>query len=174
MRNEHTHQWAISLRGGLFEQATGVLHEVFSTDSSERHRFCCLGLGAKVAGCKMGQPTQRSAGTSVIPFLSNVPSDIGQGAHEVRSIGLPPRAFHEWLGLSLGPSVYEASVYLDAPMAVGGQRGSPSRFLGGTGLHVINDEWRLSFPQIADLIDYFGVSANPVYPESIAQSVRQS
>jgi hypothetical protein len=91
-------------------------------------RYCCLGVG-----CVKADIEPHKNGTTI--YFNHHDS-------------MPPVAFREWLGLPADEN-RAVVVLLDVPSS---GVGWPH-----TQFDVLNDNHGLSFPQIADLIDYFGV-----------------
>jgi hypothetical protein len=125
---ENLHRWTDALRSGDFEQGKGFLMPAPNT-------FCCLGLGAKLAGCEV---TRRADG---IYLLDAEPM-------------LPTAAFGEWLDV---PMPHAGHFYVD----IEGTSRLAGRFANYTGnlaesLSHLNDHGA-TFTEIADVIDEFGV-----------------
>lgn len=104
--------------------------------------YCCLGLGCEVAG---------------IPSRSQVFGGDEPVIHYAGSSDLAPRGFHDWLdnGQTRG------DVHLDWPHRHYEQRYDESATYGnpwmGWTCAGLNDDCGLTFSQIADMIDYFGI-----------------
>lgn len=130
--------WVAALRDPSKKQVRGALKR----DGGN----CCLGLGCEV----MGLEPVFDQDTHVWGYRADADMDFGY---------LPPMEFHHWLGIEpLGGS---DDVYIDWPvdllLADGYTENSQDGFVPVLGCAVLNDTVGLSFSQIADLIDYFGV-----------------
>lgn len=127
--------WTTALRSDEYEQATGQLCAVF-TDGTKK--FCCLGVACEAVG------------------MTYVTAGAERGYD--RQVSVLPYSVAAWLlGLAesqIGdaardPLVDMPSEYVD--------RDDARYYLRCTAL---NDEHHLTFHQIADMVDYFGIVAD--------------
>lgn len=155
MNIDHTRTWTTALRDPSLNQTTGILTEVL-IEGGRAH--CCLGVGCVTMGLD-GRPDGQA---------------IMYGAE--RAAGLPPKEFHAWLGL-----LTEQQIRSDQPFGskdVGidwGEVGelltydARNQYVSDTpgevkrlkqiGCAGLNDSCHLTFSQIADVIDHFGLKA---------------
>lgn len=148
MKSTNLKVWTDALRSGDFGQTNGHL--------ADPEGYCCLGVGECV----------RWGG------------DPGHLFAALANQSFPPTAFHEWLGLPRSRDS-RADVYLDLPLANelfigdgtmnGEERGIIAQGTPGSGPVLLdkqdlscanlNDAHGLTFDQIADMLDYFGVAS---------------
>lgn len=152
MNIDNVRTWTAALRDPSLNQTTGILTEVLIEGD---RAYCCLGVGCVTMGL-VGIPEGRA---------------VAYGAE--RAAGLPPKEFHAWLGL-----LTEQQIRSDQPFGsrdVGidwGEVGEllvydtrnqtdtgEARQLKQFGCAGLNDGCHLTFSQIADVIDYFGLKA---------------
>lgn len=131
---EHVNEWVGALRSGSYEQGQGFLHYVEGVN----HYLCCLGVGSKIAGVERRWRDNESGG--VVDGWYVYADD-----HRVES-----RQFNEWLGLL--PGTIRLSGTSDLVEQVTTLRAGQN-----WGLATLNDSG-FTFDQIADLIDYFGIT----------------
>lgn len=149
-------QWIESLRHTNLEQANGTL---LRATRYHIEAACCLGVGCLLV-------------PHVNPF--NLVGDA-----------LPPHSFIEWLGLNLD---VEGVVQSDGEQAdlipdwpaegltlrdlknptIEHPDGQFDPGVERTTAASLNDSWKLTFPQIADVFDYFGI-AGVQFVDSIAE-----
>lgn len=151
---ENVRTWTAALRTDR-EQATGALTRV---TSSGARSDCCLGVGCQVAGVPAEEGSE----------------DTLSGAHNLLYgragvSGMPPVEFHLWLGTVESPDernewgqklvVGGRDVHIDLPEDLLDREGTRLSYTSfrGVGCSDMNDAWRLTFDQIADMIDYFGL-----------------
>lgn len=119
--------WTAALRSGKYKQAIGYLHLVNETTKAET--FCCLGVACKVA-------MENGVNLRIATGYSEVMDD---GKHQVilynKMASMLPTEVMDWLGVA-GP--------------LGRLR---KRHVIYTTLSGANDAAKLTFPEIADLID---------------------
>jgi hypothetical protein len=136
-----------------------------SSDEAQPIGQCCLGLGCDIAGIP------RTPTRSFIYTQDDEDEDLPyEYEAEVWAYGdaeaedLPPQEFFDWLGLPVDHyhgGLFASGgedVYLDVPYAL--RPRTRERQVAGApriAASALNDEWRLTFPQIADMIDYFGL-----------------
>lgn len=126
--------WTKALRDPDLMQVHGAL--VKDENEDGRIGYCCLGVGCVEAGMDV------DAEGEVIVLDGEM-----YGA-------LPPTAFHIWLGLDRPgwkPEV-TADIYPDWDFIT--RDGQEAYDVTCANL---NDEWNLTFVQIADILDYFGI-----------------
>lgn len=163
MKNERTNQWARWLQTTPMKQGTGALHKVDPETGS--HLFCCLGLGVEKSQAYDRKEEQESS-----EEYDREGEPIRVFAYDGAD-GLPNGAFYQWLGFNeddlagAGYNSDQDDAGLDCYLLAGwvvllhplnGER------LGQHTLAAINDDWGLTFPQIGDLIAYFGISLRSV------------
>lgn len=140
MKNEHTHQWAVGLRTTSSPQ---VHSRLAANLGNGVVGFCCLGLGCELAGIERDR-----AGTEY--------------AYD-GTTGLPPARFHQWLGLDPGahvppPPGHGHDVAVDWDLDLYGY--DMREYHDDDDMRTyasLNDNLALTFPQIADIVDHFGV-----------------
>jgi hypothetical protein len=148
MNEAHVQEWVAALRSDAYPQTRDQLKGlvVDGGDVTDVVGYCCLGVGCEVAHII----TQEHGGYGA------------EGADM-----LPPIEFMEWLGITefhsennLSGDGVAFNLYLDAPKDL--EMRTPVRScykLHMVPLSDLNDVVRLTFPQIGDLIAYFGVWA---------------
>lgn len=158
INQENVARWLWELRHGDHEQARarlGVLYSGMAGHHSSRG-YCCLGVGCLVAEVEV---TERG------DYL---------GFGRFRATLTAPVEFHRWLGVvdedrSLNGG--EADIYIDWPDSVGSgdihyDRREDDYEADSNGImewtaSALNDECSLTFSQIADVIEYFGLRPTP-------------
>lgn len=167
---ENLRTWTEALRSGAYDQVDGTLAK--QEEGEKKIAYCCLGVGCVLAGV----PHEKRAHVCD----SDEEDWCESGGHgEVKHLfgaecatDLPPAEFHDWLGLANEGGVLGGDVYLDWPVeyqtlttqgpkpseSYPGHRTQPLNQAAMTCAN-LNDSLRLSFPQIADMIDYFGVKS---------------
>lgn len=148
MNHDNIKKWTESLRDPDLNQTQGALCVVKSDGTQS---YCCLGLGSSlVPGMQVTHPDG---------YIAQYPTsdyEVKFGEAQVR--GLAPREFIEWLGLERANDGNwmrrELDIYLDFPHHLSARGGARLRLY--TCSH-LNDAG-FTFPQIADLIDYFGIA----------------
>lgn len=162
---ENVKKWTAALREPDRVQVNGALTGWIIPDESDPVLGdCCLGVGCKVAEVPM----------VVHGDLQDTDYTVEYGA--TGNTGLPPEEFHLWLGTidhlhevddyegALIDPADGTDVYLAIPSGVwtvkvqmldGTTGGTDLRDLNGCSM--LNDTVGLTFPQIADMIDYFGI-----------------
>lgn len=143
MNEQHVKEWIAALRDPDNKQITGTLARRLGHE--DEVGYCCLGLGCEVAG---------------IPVYIDLPSEIINSNNELVEVvktadDLPPFAFHRWLGLDRLTDVGMGDVYVDWPDLLD-RGGEP---LSNLTCAELNDTAHLTFSQIADVLEYFGISA---------------
>lgn len=148
MNKAHVQEWVDALRSDAYPQTRERLKGLVLDDDgavTDVVGYCCLGVG-----CEVAHITQEHGGYGVV------------GADM-----LPPIEFMEWLGITefnepnnpSGDGV-TFNLYLDAPADLETRTSAYSGCkLRMVALSDLNDDVRLTFPQIGDLIAYFGVWA---------------
>lgn len=138
MHTENLKVWTDRLREPGLNQTTGALIEgEYEHDFS----YCCLGVGCMVAGI----PQVRINGTEA--FVVN-----GMDFE-----ALPPVEFHRWLGTDPDTTERSLDVYPDWPEGL--MTADDLNLRGEVSCANLNDECSLTFAQIADVLDYFGIQA---------------
>jgi hypothetical protein len=147
MNEAHVQEWVDALRSDAYpqtrERLKGLVLDAVG-DVTDEVGYCCLGVGCEVAHITQEHGGYGTAGVDM----------------------LPPLEFMEWLGITEFNSESNRegdasfNLYLDAPADL--MLREPVR--SGYKLHLVplsdlNDVVRLTFPQIGDLIAYFGVWA---------------
>lgn len=118
-----------ALRSGEFPQITGSLCDV--TRDGEVKGYCCLGVASKIS--EVGNFDKTNG-----VFVDTEGDDWGSSVltHEVQ----------KWLGVGQGdPYIYFGEPFKLRNYVVYSR-------VSCTGM---NDSWRLTFPQIADMLEYF-------------------
>jgi hypothetical protein len=122
---ENIRKWVDALRSGDYQQAQGALRH----DGADQDGYCCLGVACDISGLgrwvMVPEDDEYDFGPSARAY------QVG----EEYSTGVLPRSVAEWLGVSDGnPDVnYDP----EGPYTLAG----------------LNDGQRLSFEQIADVIE---------------------
>lgn len=131
--NENRKAWTTELRTTHRPQAQGALRDRVPSgeDRSFVTGYCCLGIGE---GVRLG--------------YNNIPRAT-----------LPTRDFAEWIGLHV-PDEWSPTTAIDPVIDTGWDRnllrdrqGVPYEWT----CSALNDDYHFTFPQIADIIDYFGL-----------------
>jgi hypothetical protein len=129
MKTPNMMAWCDTLATTTDPQATGTMVDDRYDSNADRTilHFCCLGIGERMANPQS-------------PHLR--PNEWGQASRE----------FIEWLGIydkesdiTFDPEGDGADPVLDWPREY------------QTSCAGLNDDWHLTFPQIADMIRYFGL-----------------
>jgi hypothetical protein len=135
---EHRAAFLAALRSGEYTQGYGTL-TIVERDGSERH--CCLGVACTVA-VKAGA-IQR---LRVVEYgddgsvVGNVRYGLDDNSYYGYDTELLPRPMQGWLGI---------------------HRANPTLVPGMDAAH-LNDDAKLTFPQMADLFEYFFANVAPV------------
>lgn len=153
-------EWANALRSEVFNQVKGALWVFRAITEGEQTGFCCLGVGCKIAGVPFTLPPEDDENYGMVNTAK-----FGDTKHE----GLPPTEFIDWLGLGPVTDAGGIPLYLDTGKVLFIRWRSSfddtaqldTQLLSSAALHHINDDWGLTFPQIGDLIAYFGVTLSP-------------
>lgn len=145
VNEENMTAWLDDLRTTDAPQVNGHLMKSVWPNDSHTYGYCCLGRGCVVMGMEPGRELIASA-------------DV-----------LPPGSFVNWLGVHVSPSSrwpgedeanegVDYDLYLDIPEGLYPRdeagRSNPNNLVTCAGL---NDDWHLTFSQIADMIAYFGI-----------------
>lgn len=153
MKTDNIKRWTNELRVTDLPQAKAMLAVLRVEDSGDSDArpentvgYCCLGIGCLVAGIDSSKVDRLGLDEQVlIEYLTFDGEDR-----------LAPTSFAAWLGFGWGSDGWMTSkiqtLVLAAPelrLLDGDRLDSP--------LTILNDNWDLTFPQIADCIDYFGV-----------------
>lgn len=134
MNTEHFNAWLTALETTDAPQTQGQLAEQRDDDVIA---YCCLGLGCKVAG---------------LPFRPA--PDNRLTVHGFAS--LPPAEFGDWLGVELEDAT-TADLLIDWPEDLIDNNGDSFRDGDERSAVGLNDGLKLTFPQIADVLRYFGI-----------------
>jgi len=133
MNPDNIKRWTQELRTTDLPQAQD--HLCSGLDDHGNVGYCCLGVGTRLT-----HPNH--------PWL------------EPNAMGLAPYHFIEWLGMKFNPAldtdqIVETGwdVEIDVPPEIDFADESTATPTGAT----LNDAWGLTFAQIADMIDYFGL-----------------
>lgn len=161
-RTERIRAWCDVLWEGTYEQGKGHLaastvtfHE--DADPTVTVGYCCLGVGCLVAGVRHEVETNPS---ERLVEEGDPLGNFGDGYTD-----LAPPEFMDWLGLPVGNSIGRetngSDVYIDIPVGMPkqGLEDAGSAFQQTQGQITaagLNDSG-FTFPQIADLIWYFGL-----------------
>jgi hypothetical protein len=150
------HLWTQELRTTTRQQVNGVLGKIVAVnpDGEPVVGNCCLGVGTELAGATPEFP--ESFDDDRDEYVPAGEGDYGyyEGEHE-----FPPSAFFDWLGID----GYGQDLQIDWPIGDEAYLRrdsddlvtiSPQMQWTASGL---NDEVKLTFSQIADVVDYFGV-----------------
>lgn len=141
INQEHLDEWIKVLRSGDYEQYTGGSLHVFE---DERHKYCCLGVGCEVAQIP-GTALESSCDDNDDP-ASHVTVFVHGGDTDFQ-----PDSFDSWLGLPEGGRI-SLDGSIQARDTIFGDKGTIT-------LDRLND-WGFTFDQIADLIEYFGLTSS--------------
>lgn len=145
---EHVKEWTRALRSGKYRQIGETL--VDTTDKADPDSslaYCCMGVVAALAGNKVHVDFEDNEDDEG-HILRNWRAYMADGSE------LPGPITHAWLGLQLTQNLREGGeedihVKYDLP----DQGGLPCTLTCA----MMNDSLHLSFDQIADMIDYFGI-----------------
>lgn len=122
-------QWVAALRSGDFQQGKGVLHRVTDVNGNgtETHEFCCLGVLSECA-VAVGKAERKFGDTGYFRYYDPADDEFGGNGHYL------PRVVKVWAGFrDANPSLmYEGDFH---------------------SLAELNDDFQLSFSEIADLIE---------------------
>ncbi len=129
-------KWIVALRSGDFTQGDGYLARQNDEGTTQ---YCCMGVGCVVMGAESFLNATLMDGTTALSF---------EGA-----VKMPPRSFIEWLGLGM-PEFMEHAVEINLELDVADGRIWPFEFIA---LDSMNDTLNLSFGEIADAIETYGV-----------------
>lgn len=138
MNLDNVKTWVAALRDPNNHQVRGALRR----DAGH----CCLGLGYELSGGTLNRISRYQE-------LWTTPSGYSS---------LPPTTFHEWLGVRSRSGLTD-DVYLDWPEDLPFREHEFVPDPQHVNLAGLNDDALLTFPQIADLIDYFGLRDTPVF-----------
>jgi hypothetical protein len=147
---DNVRRWTAALRSGEYEQTTSML----AIQDGDSVAYCCMGVGCVVAGPDEVPHETITYPSAVYGFTDTVKHSFGDGSCEE----LPPTEFHAWLGIE--GEMDNDDVYIDWPeeyvrLSEGSPRGGLSRAVMSCAN--MNDSFNLTFEQIADMIDYFGI-----------------
>lgn len=141
MNTTNVRKWVDYLRSGRYKQANGQLAKV---DKKGNKSYCCLGVGCVAMGLRGHRD--------------------GDALKYRGFDSMPPKKFHDWLGVTLrDDDAVEGDVFLDIPKRHPGNHRPIKIFTNRDGTEIedacasLNDTLQLSFDQIADMIDYFGL-----------------
>jgi hypothetical protein len=126
-------RWIAALRSGKYKQAFGTLHK-FDEDRPEDEGFCCLGVLCEIA--VQDGVVKPYRGRDSDKFMGYVPSDFDED-HGFADYDLLPSDVKDWADISSSDGGY------------GHQEDDEHR----DSLTKRNDEDRLSFLEIADIIE---------------------
>jgi hypothetical protein len=135
MNSERFKQWIAALRSGQYPQGNGYL----LLDG----KYCCLGVMCEVADIPRTPPGR---GDPVTYF------GVQDGRYGSLSATSLPREAQDWLGLDSTDNLNN-DLYLDYPLGLHHADGDVSH---PTAMWC-NDTAYLTFPQIADMFEYFGI-----------------
>lgn len=144
--------WTTELRITTRPQVTGYLGQIeeVKEDGTRIIGNCCLGIGTELAGVTPDEVTYED-GNGV-----ERESYMGDALDYLGCQEFPPADFFEWL-----ESVpdYKGDVVIDWPLDGYGRPAlsTPSEEGMAWTASELNDEVHLTFSQIADVLDYFGV-----------------
>lgn len=133
MNKEAVKRWTNELRTTNKKQGTEVLHSL----DGEVEEYCCLGIACEL-------------------FKDELDLKVNNEEYLVtynNMAGLLPWKVVDFLELAEADTIDEVDVLLDSPDLIL-RDDSNLRYCG---LSALNDLYGLSFSQIADMIDYFGV-----------------
>lgn len=153
MNTEHLNQWMKALRSGSLNQTRGTLATA-PVEDPNAVSYCCLGAGCKVAEITDGMDLDK-AWLDDNEEYNNEEDECSGVADPIlkSSEDVPPPTFHAWLGLEAPDTARD--IYIDWPtelVSPGGESYYDSLSCAG-----LNDSARLTFPQIADVIERFGL-----------------
>jgi hypothetical protein len=130
MNTENMKRLTAALRSDDYVRVAGQLGEV-AEDGKIRN--CCLGVASRLAGCTE----------------SNDPEERGRILYDDESMVAPPRT-QEWLS-----ERGDANPHIDWPPLSAPEGGWIGHGIGS--MAELNDSGLFTFPQIADILDYFGI-----------------
>lgn len=137
MNTDNIKTWTERLRDPQLKQARATLCMLHPDDTRS---YCCLGLGSTLVP---DMPAKVAFDGSSLLF------------GETQNENLAPREFIEWLGLKM-PFSRSADITIDMPRLP--LHDTPDRYLYHLSCASLND-CGFTFPQIADLIDHFGLKS---------------
>lgn len=141
--SENMLKWIKFLRETDLPQTHGALSRWI--DATEgKAGYCCLGIGCEVSGV-----------VKVERSRSKALRQAGYVAYEFDGeVAIAPRSFIEWLGLKFdfGPDIRRGNLRVLWPEGLAGLDDELPYNLTD-----LNDRLQLTFSQIADVIEYFGV-----------------
>lgn len=161
--------WVRRLRSGDYPQGRGRLRRDLRLPNgkpTQSSGYCCLGVLCEMA-----------VEAGAIGKIEFRPKEFAGGLEETATYydamgDLPSEGVWVWAGLP--GSQAGGNVYLDAPhdLRTLPQMGDapPLRTLS---LAYLNDTLRLTFDQIADLIDYFGLTRGDIVPGAVLAAAPQ-
>lgn len=150
---DNLRRWTQELRTTTRGQTTGYLGQVqaVNADGTLVIGNCCLGIGTELAGVQPDDTTYVTEdGHEREPYAGDILDYLGNQE-------FPPEAFYEWLEVA---SESTGDLLIDWPKDESGmpyytcRDGEEPMLWSASNL---NDRLHLTFSQIADVIDYFGV-----------------
>lgn len=148
MNIENVKKWTNTLRTTEREQISHTLIGIDS-ETGEITGMCCLGIGE--VECMGKTITTESIAGTYFPRVNG----------EARSNGLPGSGFARWLGASVlgSEDAAKSDVTIDTPgiFTVRAGEDLDDEEYSHVTASILNDEFHLTFAQIADMVDYFGV-----------------
>lgn len=148
MNIENVKKWTNTLRTTEHEQVSHVLIGM-DGGTGEVTGMCCLGIGE--VECMGKTITAKQVHDVYMPRVNG----------EQRSNGLPGSDFVRWLGATVvgGEDAAKSDVRLDTPedFTVRAGEDLDDEEYEHVTASLLNDDFHLTFAQIADMIDYFGV-----------------
>lgn len=148
MNTEHVKRWTAALRTTNIEQTTGQLGLTLAGVT----RMCCLGFGCTLVPEVQGLITWQDVGEDVDSVDSAMVVDLEDGEW---SDSMPPKEFHVWLGATVQGGLHAGDVLPDWTNEWYDREGVT--YLATLPCAKLNDNVGLTFAQIADVVDYFGV-----------------
>lgn len=139
-------KWLKALRSGRYPQTTGKLYRPYDSEHG-KEGYCCLGVAAKIS--RAGKFDEEN----VLVYNACVFRDKGWDENEgdTYAEGFLTRGVCKWLGI-----FNDSNIYLDLGENPQGKHLATYRY----GEHVmsatdLNDNAKLTLPQIADMLEYF-------------------
>lgn len=145
VNQENVATWTAALRSGAYEQTDGTMvRMVDNRDADSRLTYCCMGVAAV------------EAGATVSVYREGLDEDGAfYEAYCQDGADMPGRVTRSWLGLDVDMDDSEQDIHIDWPEGLLSR--SDKMPLDSITCSGLNDTLHLTFPQIADVIDYFGI-----------------
>lgn len=148
---DNLRRWTQELRTTDRAQTTGYLGKIedVKADGTLVIGNCCLGIGTELAGVKPDATYVNEDGEHHEPYAGDIQDYLGNQE-------FPPEPFFDWLEVA---SDERGDLLIDWPRDANGEavywtdEHEPMLWSASN----LNDDLHLTFSQIADVVDYFGV-----------------